>query len=1180
MRPNLHNLKISSSFLKFSKKCCFFENMLVYSFLLLLTTFKPIFSQTLIYTEPFDNTTNLTPNTGAFSFCATSGTCGNNDVFNTTNNATILGCLGGEVGSVFAVIDYDACNVNNSSFIVNMTVPAGNNGLIQFRGNFAALGGGIDAGDNFVVAADINDGNGFVNKITFTQNSGTTYTDGAVLNSNFSQRQFNLGSGLAGVTIKIKITFNLGGQSDEGAAFDEFQLYHTPPACTAPTVQASNVTISNVLANTMDVSWTNGDGNAVLVVARATSSTLTNPTIGTSYTANTAFGSGTQIGSGNYVVYNGTGTSVSLTGLSAGVNYTISVYSFNTTLTCNPPTTQASGVSFASVTQNSMTVSWTRGNGTNILVVARASTLTDPSIGTSYTANAAFGSGTQIGTGNFVVYSGTGTSVAVSGLSPNVNYTFSVYEFNTTGNCYMLAENNGNQTTLNCSAPTTQATSLSFSAVTANSMTVSWTRGDGTNVLVVARLTSSTLTDPTNGTSYTANSLFTGGTQIGTGNYVVYSGTGTSVNVTGLTTLTNYSFAVYEFNSASNCYLLTELSGSQSTIFGGTYYYVNNTYDPTQDIFCTAAGASGNTGLSPSSPKATLTQIWTTYGPAGSNVLTAGDVILIDAGTYTTDKKLNINVAGLTFRGAGSDKTYFDNNYAAATTQYFMYISASDVTVEEMTIQEYDNQGTQTPGHSGQAITVGGTASPITGVLIKNVVFFKNGSSGGNPSLSVLRNTTAVVEGGGSYCNKWATQYTGGIEAYGNNIDLTIRNYIIGYNFKEGTFDGGGLRIEGSNTTVVKLNNVLISSNIAVNGGGIAMYGGQLIANDCVIEKNIFSQTSTVVRGGGVYISCGTASFTRCIFRGNTSPETSSDGGGIACRYSSAGAFSATNTINLTIHECTFSGNIPKRNGTDIYAANGFGNACNITVTDTRFQSGATNIVSDATSPASSINVTYIGANPPSTGANITKAASASTYTANPTVPTFGGDCDNLILPVVLHVWSAHRMESDVHLHWSTLSELNNDFFSIELSLDGTYFQSVGSVKGNGTSYQEIHYQFIDQNIPAQKLYYRLVQKDFNDESRVSSVIELDMQQNNEILVYPNPLQDKLLIDFVSESNKRTDIKITDQFGRIIIQQEYFSKEAGKQKIQMSMQDLTQGVYFIQIKNSNQSFVKQLIKLD
>ena len=96
------------------------------------------------------------------------------------------------------------------------------------------------------------------------------------------------------------------------------------------------------------------------------------------------------------------------------------------------PTTQASGVSFSSVGSTQMTVNWTSGNGTNRLVLVRSGSQvnSDPIDGIGYTANATFGSGSQIGLGNYVVYNGTGNSVIVNGLSPNTTYHVAVYEFN------------------------------------------------------------------------------------------------------------------------------------------------------------------------------------------------------------------------------------------------------------------------------------------------------------------------------------------------------------------------------------------------------------------------------------------------------------------------------------------------------------------------------------------------------------------------------------------------------------------------------------------------------------------------------------------------------------------------------------------------------------------------------
>jgi hypothetical protein len=117
--------------------------------------------------------------------------------------------------------------------------------------------------------------------------------------------------------------------------------------------------------------------------------------------------------------------------------------------------------------------------------------------------------------------------------------------------------------------PTTQASNVTFSLVEATQITINWTSGDGTNRLVLIKTGSQVDSDPVDGVSYTANTTFGNGTQIGTGNYIVYNGTSNSVAVSGLSSNTIYHTAVYEFNgtSGSQNYLTVDPAiGSQLTL--------------------------------------------------------------------------------------------------------------------------------------------------------------------------------------------------------------------------------------------------------------------------------------------------------------------------------------------------------------------------------------------------------------------------------------------------------------------------------------------------------------------------------------------------------------------------------------------------------------------------------------
>jgi gliding motility-associated-like protein len=102
----------------------------------------------------------------------------------------------------------------------------------------------------------------------------------------------------------------------------------------APTTQAINVNFSATSTTATAVSWTNGNGVERTVFVKAASSGSPSPVDGFNYTANTVFGSGTEIASaGWYCVYKGTGTSVSVTGLSSATAYQVMVLEYNGTAT-------------------------------------------------------------------------------------------------------------------------------------------------------------------------------------------------------------------------------------------------------------------------------------------------------------------------------------------------------------------------------------------------------------------------------------------------------------------------------------------------------------------------------------------------------------------------------------------------------------------------------------------------------------------------------------------------------------------------------------------------------------------------------------------------------------------------------------------------------------------------------
>jgi hypothetical protein len=229
---------------------------------------------------------------------------------------------------------------------------------------------------------------------------------------------------------------------------------------------------------------------------------------------------------------------------------------------CTPPTHQPTTLNLTPGLQ-SISGSFTAAaaGSTNadsyLVLISTSSTLSEqPVTGNTYAADDVVGNARVISIGSSTTFNATG-------LTPGTPYYFFVYSYVAASNCYNLisplTNNTSTTTPPPCTAPSTQASSLNASNVTATSMDISYVRGNGDNVLVVARSGSSVNANPLNSVNYPT------GTEIGSGNFVVYNGPASSFTHSGLAQNTNYYYAVYEYNSADYCYNQAALTGSFAT---------------------------------------------------------------------------------------------------------------------------------------------------------------------------------------------------------------------------------------------------------------------------------------------------------------------------------------------------------------------------------------------------------------------------------------------------------------------------------------------------------------------------------------------------------------------------------------------------------------------------------------
>jgi hypothetical protein len=268
---------------------------------------------------------------------------------------------------------------------------------------------------------------------------------------------------------------------------------------------------------------------------------------------------------------------------------TLTIIAFGQTAIVTPGT-QSYNVTITNITTNSFKINWTSGSGAYDLVIVKpaANAVSAPinANGPSYSNSAVYGSGTNIGNANFVVYKGTANTITVSNLSPNFNYEAIVYSYNYGCTQYVLgtcvqpnaylfkttysSSNSESHYTL-ATEPSVAPTIVSVGTPGPTTATLTVTGSSSFNLINVYNQSTSNYNAPLDGTYYSASATFGSGAQIGgagTNNFAVYNSSANgTVNLTNLTPATSYWGIVYSYN------------GSYGSSINTSYNYNTSNYD-------------------------------------------------------------------------------------------------------------------------------------------------------------------------------------------------------------------------------------------------------------------------------------------------------------------------------------------------------------------------------------------------------------------------------------------------------------------------------------------------------------------------------------------------------------------------------------------------------------------------
>lgn len=185
---------------------------------------------------------------------------------------------------------------------------------------------------------------------------------------------------------------------------------------------------------------------------------------------------------------------------------------------------------------------------------------------------------------------------------------------------------------------------------------------------------------------------------------------------------------------------------------------------------------------------------------------------------------------------------------------------------------------------------------------------------------------------------------------------------------------------------------------------------------------------------------------------------------------------------------------------------------------------------------------------------------------------TLGNTDNSLPLPIELLSFTASSKNGTVELRWSTSSELNNDFFTIERSNGGEKFEEVLKVKGMGTKATETSYSSRDTAPFKGISYYRLKQTDFDGRFSYSNVVSVSIDGTDLWSVFPNPADSNQFNLHLGkeEIGKPTLVELRNSAGQLVFSFQSIADEEGRVAVKPT-QHLLPGFYITSVMVGSQT---------
>ncbi|MFT6245043.1 MAG: hypothetical protein ACJA0U_001409 [Salibacteraceae bacterium] len=196
------------------------------------------------------------------------------------------------------------------------------------------------------------------------------------------------------------------------------------------------------------------------------------------------------------------------------------------------------------------------------------------------------------------------------------------------------------------------------------------------------------------------------------------------------------------------------------------------------------------------------------------------------------------------------------------------------------------------------------------------------------------------------------------------------------------------------------------------------------------------------------------------------------------------------------------------------------------------------------------------------------------TLTNTPNGTVYDSLCSNIVLPVELVAFGGEVTKKGNLLKWTTVSELNNDYFELQRSSEDAIFETTAIIKGNGTTNTTSQYTYLDEHANVPYHYYRLKQVDYNGNSQLSDEIYLEALPSDDLEIYPNPANEEVVISTGRDLKKPIQIAVYNSIGALVLIKEITSYNL---RHHLNISELSSGYYLVKVLSASNQVTGKFI---